>query len=103
MDGQQTLLYTSVDSRRVDAGVQIEDAPVLAHFPLAVDSSSKVVCRRRAVASKDELTVFNGYLHALLAYAWHLDLESKSVRVLMKIHDRSEILNALSRFSLNWC
>jgi hypothetical protein len=103
MDGQQTLLYTSADSRRVDAGVQIEDASVLAHFPLTVDSSSVVVCRRGAVAAKDELAVLDGYFHALLAYAWHLDLQSKSVGILMKVYNRSEILNALSRFSFNWC
>ena len=103
MDGQQTLLYTSADSRRVDAGVQIKDAPVLAHFPLTIDRSSVVVCRRGAVAAKDELAVLDGYLHALLAYAGHLDLQSKSVGILMKVYNRSEILNALSRFSFNWC
>jgi hypothetical protein len=103
MDGQQTLLYTSADPRRVDAGIQIEDAPVLAHFPLAIDRSSEVVRRDGSVATKDELAVFNGYLYALFAYARHLDLQSKSVCILMKIHNRSEILNALSRFSFNWC
>jgi hypothetical protein len=103
MDGQQTLLYVSADSRRVDAGVQIENASELAHFPLTVDSSSEVVRRRGAVAAKDELALLDGYLHALLAYAWHLDLQSKSVGILMKIYNRSGILNALSRFSFNWC
>ena len=103
MDGQQTLLYASTDPRRVDAGIQIEDAPVIAHIPLAIDRSSEVVRRDGAVATKDELTVFNGYLYALFADARHLDLQSKSVRILMKIHNRSEILNARSRFSFNWC
>jgi hypothetical protein len=103
MNGQQTLLNTSADSRRVDAGVQIKDAPVLAHFSLAIDRSSEVVRRGSAVATKDELAVFNGYLDSLLAYSWHFDLQNKSVRILMKVHNRTEILNALSRFSFNWC
>ena len=61
MDGKQTLLYTSADPRRVDAGIQIENAPVLAHFPLAIDRSSEVVLRDGSVATKDELAVLNGY------------------------------------------
>jgi hypothetical protein len=103
MNGQQALLNASADSCRVDTGVQIKNTPVLTHLSLVIDSSSEVVCRGGPMATKDELTVFDGYLHALLAYAWHLDLQSKSVCVLMKVHNRSEILNALSRFRLNWC
>ena len=74
MNGQQALLYASADPCRVDAGIQIENTPVIAHFPLAIDRLSEVVRRDGAVATKDELTVFNGYLYALLAYAGHLDL-----------------------------
>ena len=103
MDGQQTLLYMSAYSSRVDAGIQIEYTAILTHFPLTVDSSSKVACRGGAMTTKDELAVLDGYLHALLAYAWHFDFQSESVRILMKIHSRSEVLNALSRFRFNWC
>jgi hypothetical protein len=103
MDGQQTLLYVSADSRRIDAGVQIEDASVLTHVPLAINRSSEIAWRGGAMATKDEFAVLHGHLHALLAYAWHLDFQSKSVRILMKIHDRSGILDALSRLSFNWC
>ena len=103
MDGQQALLYTSADPRRVDAGIQIENAPILAHLAFTIDRSSKVVCRGGAMATKDELAVCNGYLYALLAHTGHLDLQGKSVRILVKIHNRSEILNALSRFGFSWC
>jgi hypothetical protein len=103
MDGEQTLLYTSADARRVDAGIQIENPPVLTNSSLAMNSSSKVVRQSGAMAAKDELPVFNGHFYALFAYAWHFDLESKPVRVLMKVYNGREIFNALAAFRLGCC
>jgi hypothetical protein len=100
MNGQQTLLDASADSRCVDARIEIEDTAILAGFPFAMHGSSEV-SRRRPMSAEDQLSVLNSHFHALLVNAGHLNLERKSVGILMKVHERREILHALSGFTLS--
>jgi hypothetical protein len=102
MDGKQTLLNASTDPRRVDARIKIENPAVIAGFPLAMHGPSGIA-RLDWVTAEDELSVLHGHLDTLLVYAGHLSLESKPIGILMKVHDRREILDAPCRFTLGWC
>lgn len=102
MNGQQALLDSSSDSRRVDTRVEIKNTAVIAGFPLPMHRLSEIA-RCGSMAAEDQFSILYGHLHPLLAYSGHLDFESKPVAILMKVHDRRDIFNALSRFTFGWC
>jgi hypothetical protein len=102
MDGQEALLNAGADSRRIDARIEIENAAVLASFPLTMHGLSEIA-RHGAMAAEDQLSVLNSHIHPLLVYPGHLDFESEPVRILVKVHQGREIFHALRAFAFGWC
>jgi len=91
MDSQQTLFNTGADFRRVDAGIEIENAAVLADLSFTMHGSPEFT-RRQPVATEDQFSVLNGDLHTLLVHAGHFHF-------LVEVHRRREILHALSHLA----
>jgi hypothetical protein len=98
MDSQQTLFNASADFRRIDAGIEIENAAEFASLSFTMHRSPEFT-RQRSVAAEDQFAVLDGDFHALLVHAGHFHFESVTVSILVKVNTRREILHALSRFN----
>ena len=98
MDSQQTLFNASADFRRIDAGIEIENAAEFASLSFTMHRSPEFT-RQRPVAAEDQFAVLNGDFDALLVHAGHFHFESVTVSILVKVNTRREILHALSRFT----
>ena len=98
MDSQQPLFNASADFRRVDAGIEIENAAILASLSFTMHGSPEFA-RQRAVAAEDQFAVLDGDFDTLLVYAGHFHFESVPVSILVKVHAGREILHALSHLT----
>ena len=101
MDSQQPLFNASADFRRIDAGIEIENAAVFTGLSFTMHGSSEFA-RREPVAAEDQFAVLNGDFYTLLVYARHFHFESVPVSILVKVHPGRKVFHALSRLTLGF-